>query len=205
MGFTLISAPGDEPVTATEAKLQCKVDVSADDALFTILIATARERAELAMGRALVSQTWDLELDRFPSEPYIELSKPPLQSVTSLKYKDTTGTLQTWATTNYVVTGEQTAPVLYARQACARINLAYGIVWPATYGQAADIIIRFVAGYGSASQVPSILKEAILLDIATLYRNRANVVTGTIVSPIPNMSSAIYRAHRAHETQVLAA
>ena len=136
------------------------------DPELTRLITTARQRAEVATGRALITQTWQYVLDRFPSDSFIELPKPPLQSVSSVAYYDTSGTLQSpWTATNYDVqapTGD--------RCARGRLALSYGITWPSTYGEIGDVTIEFVAGYGAArSTVPGMIKDALLLCIEGLY------------------------------------
>ena len=145
------------------------------------LITAARERCELATRRALLTQTWDLVLDMWPGETWIELPLPPLQSVTTLKYRDTGGTLQTWAATNYVVeapSGSRAQP--------GRLSLAYAVVWPALYGQAGDVTVRFVCGYGAAaSSVPAILKRAMLVDAGAHYAHREEISVGPTVTTIP--------------------
>lgn len=208
MGLTLITAPTVEPVSLSDAKLMCKVDLSADDSLFTILIQAARERAEGATNRAWLSQTWEFVLDQFPDDGFIELPKPPLQTVSSVKYVDTTGTLQTWAATNYLIKHDTaTPPVLAARQPRGVLSLAWGVVWPLTRGTVGDVRIRFVCGYGTAAgNVPSILRQAILLDIATLYRHRDNVMTsGATGIQLPGGSDDIYRQYRSYPMQCLEA
>jgi uncharacterized phiE125 gp8 family phage protein len=87
MSLKPITAPAEEPVTLVEAKAQCKVDHSADDALLAIFIQSAREAAEHITGRAFITQTWELVLDAFPAAE-IQLSKPKIQSITSVKYLD---------------------------------------------------------------------------------------------------------------------
>lgn len=136
------------------------------DPELTRLIVTAREHAEAATNRALITQTWQWVLDGFPADDFLELPKPPLQSSgLTLKYYDTAGTLQPWAATNYDVQ----APA-GARCARGRVMLSYGIVWPSTYGEVGDVIVQFVAGYGSArSAVPAGLRDAQLIYIEGLF------------------------------------
>lgn len=169
-------------------------------------ITSVRDRCELVTGRALITQTWDLIGDGFPSCGYIEIPKPPLQSITHVKYRDTAGTLQTWASTNYVVKhATAVPPVLNPRAPRGILALAFGVTWPATYGQAGDVQIRFVCGYGSASAVPRLLKDAMLIDAATLDMQREGVITGTIASEIPGWVGRIYRSYRSPVTQRRAA
>lgn len=159
-------------------------------------IAAARDRAEVATQRAILTQTWELVRDAFPAEDWIELPRPPLVSVTSVKYRDAAGALQTWGASNYVV--EAPAGPRCRR---GRISLAYGIDWPSTYGQAGDVTIRFVCGWATPSAVPPLLRTAMLLDIATMEAQREQVITGTIVAELPGGSRDIYRSFRSYATQ----
>jgi uncharacterized phiE125 gp8 family phage protein len=68
--------PSIEPLTATEAKLQCRVDTTAEDALFTILIAAARSYVEEYLGRALLTQSWQLVQDDWTEEIWLPRAAP---------------------------------------------------------------------------------------------------------------------------------
>lgn len=197
MSLTLITAPAVEPITVAEARQQVlSTGVPDDRPELERLIQAVRERAELATGRAMITQTWDWVLDGFPSEGYVHPPLAPLQSVTHLKYTDPAGVLQTWATSNYAVNA-------YAgpRARRGRLSLRSGLIWPQTIDEAGTVQIRFVAGYGDdADAVPAILRQAMLLDLAGLYAQRENVITGTIVATLPGGSRDIYWAYRAHAT-----
>ncbi len=196
MALTLITGPAVEPISLADAKLQVRRgDTTEDDAVLTWLRTAVRERAENATNRALITQTWDLVLDAFPNEDFIEVPKPPLQSITYVKYRDTSGVLQTWASSKYVV--EAPAGPRCRR---GRLSLAYGEAWPVTYQQAGDVTIRFICGYGAdLEDVPVLLKAAMLMDLAALYDDRsAGIVEGSRVH-------GIYRAHWSAPTQRRAA
>lgn len=83
MRLKLKTAPSVEPFTLDEAKLQLRVEVTTDDALITSLIKVARQMAESEMHRAFLTQTWQMYLDTESAE--IEIPKPPLQSIVSIK------------------------------------------------------------------------------------------------------------------------
>jgi uncharacterized phiE125 gp8 family phage protein len=184
MPSKIYAQPSSEPISLEEAKLHLRVDTddTSEDALLYGYIAAARRHCEGFLGRALITQTWDFYLDSFPRAGYIELPFPPLQSVTTLKYKDAAGALQTWAATNYVVdtVGEP-----------GRVSLAYGISWPSTYDEIQAVQIRFVCGYGNAGSVPPNMKNAILLKISDLYENRGDAerafVTNTLEQAIESL------------------
>lgn len=140
---------------------------ASDDTLLTALIQAAREYTEGFQNRALVTQTWELVLDEWPAEDYIDIPLPPLQSITSIVYKDTAGTEATMSTGDYIVDVDSFV---------GRVALAYGKSWPsATLYPYGGIRIRFVAGYGLAVSVPQATKQALLLLIAAWYENREGI------------------------------
>lgn len=196
MALSLVTAPTVEPVSLAEAKLHCRVTSDEETPLLETLITAARERAERATRLALLTQTWDLVLDAFPPELFVELPKPPLASVTWVKYRDGAGAWQTWASTNYSV--EAPSGPYAAR---GRINLLLGGSWPSTYGEAGDVSIRFVCGVTAATALPALLKTAMLLDIATFFQQREQVFTGVAVAELPCGSREIYASFRSYGVQ----
>jgi uncharacterized phiE125 gp8 family phage protein len=176
--ITVITGPISEPVSLAEAKAQCRVDVTDDDALLTALIVAAREEVERHTWHAMVSQTLELVLDRWPACTFVELPRPPLASVTSIKYKDADGTETTWNSANYIVA---------AAHIPGRVVLADGASWPSdTLYPTEAIRIRYVAGWASAAVVPQSLKQSMLMLIAHWYEMReAAVATGAIPKDVP--------------------
>lgn len=158
-----ITAPAEEPVSLTLAKTQCEVVGTAYDTLLTGKITAARELVETDSRRALITQVWELRLDAFPCEAFIEMPLPPLQSVEWLKYIDVAGTLTTWDTSNYEAD---------ATRHPGRLNLAYGSTWPATRACPNAVTVRFTCGYGAAAAVPAAAKHAMLLQVASAFRDR---------------------------------
>lgn len=175
MGLTLKVAPSAEPITLAEAKLHCKVDDTADDDLITALIVAARQQAEHRTGRALVSQQWELTLDRFPVDS-LDLPKPKLVSVQSVKYLDEDGVLQTLAGTEYQVVTDELV---------GRILPTYGKSWPSCRVQPGSVAIAYTCGYGAAADVPASIKSWIKMAVGTMYGQREAIITGTIVAEVP--------------------
>lgn len=202
MALTLVTKPQGEPISLAQAKHQVQQFANVDDSLLSeIVIPAARDRAEGATQRAFITQTWKLLLNGFPACGFIEVPKPPLISVSSVKYTNTSGTLTTLTVnTDYIVQ----AP---AGPRCrrGRIALPFSAVWPVPLDQMGSVIIEFVCGYGAAVDVPPALKAAMLLDIGTLYANREDVIKGTIVAELPTTSHRVYFNFRSHATQRLAA
>ena len=191
MALSLVTAPADEPLSREEAKEHLRVSVTDEDALIDGLIIAARERAEQETHRALITQTWDATGRCFPG--IFRLPKPPLQSVTYLKYFDTANAEQTLdATTFYKVSapaGPQAEP--------GRISLRYGQVWPSVYAEEDVVTVRFVAGYGDAEDVPQLIKQAMLLMLGHWYANREQVVVGTITAELPMGAKAMLASYDA--------
>ncbi len=192
MAEKLITAPTVEPVTLPEAKAQLYVTDTADDMLITSKIKAARWLVEKYLNRALVQQTWKLQLDAFPA--IIRLARPPLNSISSIQYVDTDGTTQSLDTSKYQVDNISEP---------ARIVPAYGETWPNTRGQIGAVTVTYVAGYDGdgaspedlTANIPQTIKDAILLLVTELYENREVSVIGTILSYNSTIESLLF-AHR---------
>lgn len=213
MSLTLVTPPEVEPLLLDETKDHLEVSYSDRDAMIRTLILVARQRCEGATRRTLITQTWDLFLDQWPTwdgyhggnvfEPvntllpaggYVCLPKAPLQSITFVKYVDLAGNTQTWDPSNYLVE----TPV-GDRCARGRLSLGWVKVWPVIRPTMNAIQIRMVTGYGDeADDVPAILRQAMLLDIGTLYETRESVLTGNRAASIEIVSTSreIYKQYR---------
>jgi uncharacterized phiE125 gp8 family phage protein len=148
---------------------------TAEDALLTEIITSAREYAEDVTNRAFLTQTWDLYLNEFPAVDYIKLPFGNLQNVPatqSVKYKDHEGTETTLTvTTDYL--WETNGPQF------GRVVLPYGVSWPSvTLYPSNPITIRFVCGWTTAALMPNKIKSAIKMICADLYENRELQVEG---------------------------
>jgi uncharacterized phiE125 gp8 family phage protein len=177
MALKIITAPATEPVTLAECRQQLRIDTLDDDTLLTALITAARESCEHLLGRALITQTLELVLDEFPSGDEICLQRPPVSSITSIKYLDDAGVEQTWSSANYTLdTDDISARVLLATPTT---------IYPSTYDRDSAVRIRYVAGYGAASAVPVAIKQWILIRVATLYEYRTQIMAGVSVNELP--------------------
>lgn len=178
-GLVLVLAAASLPVDLNMAKAHLKVDDAdtAEEALITDLIESGRERLDGRDGvlnRALITQTWDWTLDRFPRNRthYLEVPLPPLQSITSITYTDSAGAAQTWGSSLYQV-DTASEP--------ARIQPAFNESWPSTRDELNAVTVRLIAGYGaSPGFVPTPIRQAILFLVTDAYENRQTVVRGAI-------------------------
>jgi uncharacterized phiE125 gp8 family phage protein len=175
MNAVLKTAPTLEPITVEELAFHLRIDdeTGIENALFERDITSEREHVENITRRALLTQTWYYYLNGFPSAAFIKIPFGNLQSVTSIKYKDSAGTETTMTvTTDYLVeiNGDQ----------CGRIVLPYGESWPSTTLYPSNpIVVEFVCGWTTRALVPYRIKAAILMFCADLYQNREAQLTGS--------------------------
>lgn len=168
IGFQLTRTvlPTIEPVTLDEFKEQARVLINDEDALLSRLLMTARQAVENALGRALITQTWQLQLDRFPAWR-IPLPRPPLVEVSSIVYLDVNAAQQTLSTSIYQVAGvggEHMEP--------GYIVPAYGKYYPPTRPIPQAVTIVYVAGVPTRGEVPEPVRAEILRLAGWMYENR---------------------------------
>lgn len=197
MNLSLYAGPTSEPVTLDELRAQCRVLSHDEDALLAGYLLRAREYAEVYLGRALMQQTWDLKINwGWPRDTVdgvdtdvIHLPKPPLQSVTHVKYFDSSGVEQTLASNQYRVVGAND------RHREAFIVPAYGVTWPTVRSDFEAVSVRFVCGY---TQVPESIRHAILLIASDWFENRSDNIVGQGYSLInvPNGAKALLFPYR---------
>jgi uncharacterized phiE125 gp8 family phage protein len=156
------------PLTMEEVRLHIKVDDDSEDASLFGYLRAETEHAEAYCNRSLLTQTWDLFLDAWPTEP-VELPRPPLNSVTSVMYstQGSTTYAQTFASTNYLVDTDSEP---------GRVVLKENETWPSANLEAKNPIrIRYVAGYGDkGSDIPESIRIGILLNLADRFEYREN-------------------------------
>ena len=187
--LTRHTAPTVEPVTLAEAKVQCRVDGSDEDAYITSLITAAREYVESVLDVSLISQVWEARYDTFPLWEII-LPRPPMQAATvTVIYRDEAGNNQT-------ITSAANAFQVDAYATPGRIYPLYEGVWPAVRGDENSVTVRWTAGYGaSGASVPATVKSLIMLLVAHWYEMRQPVVAGySQVLPVPQTFETLLAA-----------
>lgn len=157
MRLRQITAPAARSLSLADVKPQLGILHSVEDALLEQYVQAVESHAEKLLGRALVTSTWEVELDRFPVESYIRLPLGQLQSVTSFTFVVGDAEPMTVPAESYEVrTGDR-----------GSIELLPGRTWPS--GDVRRVIIRFVAGWVSPEAVPSAIKHALRLMIRETY------------------------------------
>ncbi len=177
MTYKVVTAVATEPVTLAEARLHIKSDSdTTEDSLIAIWISTARELAEHYTGRALAVQTLEMALDKFPCNKrdefqVIKLDRPPVATITSVKYTDMDGAEQTVSSGDYALS-------LYGD--ARELAPAYGDYWPTPQCIPNAVRIRYVTGYATA---PAAVKQALLLMVGWFDQNRGDTMQPDDIQP----------------------
>jgi hypothetical protein len=160
----LIVPPAQEPVLLADLKNLMEIPASdtTHDSTLTAFLVAAREDCENYTRTKLVTQTWLLRTDSFPTVslrydrngyPQYQLPFPPFQSVDSFEYVDTSGTVQTL--TRDTTYGTNPAEPFYGYQLepggdtiPARLLPPWARPWPPQRMVPANTMIQFRCGYG---------------------------------------------------------
>lgn len=168
--LTVTTAPAAEPISLDEARAICRIDADIDehDALLTLFIQVARERAEHETGRALITRALRLTV---PATCRLVLRPAPLVAVSTVTLIDCDNTETEVAAADRRVDTSGPLPVL--------------VLENGTEG-ARDLQVDFTAGYGAAgSAVPAAIRNWMLMQISTLFEHRETVVVGASVTALP--------------------
>ena len=179
--------PAVEPVSVDDLRTHLRIaGTSSDDELLMVII-EARMIIEQRLNAALITQTWQLTLDGWPSgaSPWwdgvrdghvnmiaggaadIEIPRWPLQSITSCTVYDEDSNSTAVVVASVFDVDTQSLP--------GRLSLQSGATWPVALRANNAIEIVYVAGYGdAAADVPADLKRAVKQLAAALYTNRGD-------------------------------
>lgn len=174
MAIVVTSPPDTEPITLTEAKEWLRVSSTAEDTLITALIEAARHHVESHLNVALFDQEITEYYDVIPMGRYVELSVPPVSSVTSVQYRDSNGDYQTFDTANYY-TDLSSRP--------GRVILKPSATWPTTGDYANVLKVVYQAGVDDTDNIARNVKVAMLLLIGFWYENREDMPANQTNNP----------------------
>lgn len=163
--MTLIrtSGPSAEPVTLVDVKAHLRLAHASEDDLLSGLLRAAREDVERSTGLALIEQTWRLVLDRWPTDNCALLTRHPVRQVLSVTTFGPEGEAALLDPSGYQVDMLSRPARIHFDRRPERLRIMNGIE------------IDFTAGFGEAgTDVPDLLKRAILLLVAHWYEFRAS-------------------------------
>ena len=193
--LVVATPPSTGFVTLSLAKSHLRVDITDDDSLILAYIAAAGELITNYTGKTFGLTTYNYYLDDFPrittfgttvapkTEIAIQLPKPPVVTVNSLSYLDSTGALVAMDPSAYQVdiatqparirpndgTPWPSWPLVYNSPQ----KYAKDAGWPGVYVDPfvppmSAVVVNFTAG----SAVPLLAQQACLLLIGDWYSNR---------------------------------
>ena len=166
MALTLVTAPTDGVLLPLNDVLAfARIDGQDDDFTVRALIRAAvgeLDGRDGFLGRALVTQTWKLTACDFPEWEWC-LPLPPLQSVSHIKYTNTSGVLTTVNSATY--------RVITDGDPCGMVIPVYGGAWPTDVrSEIGAVQVTFVAGYGdTAASVPEAIRTWLKRKVRALY------------------------------------
>jgi|APSaa5957512622_1039677.scaffolds.fasta_scaffold50304_2 uncharacterized phiE125 gp8 family phage protein len=182
--------PASEPISTADAKAHLRVTHSDDNDYIDSLVKAARMHAEQFTDRAIITQTWEAYLQKFPgsgNQNEIMINKCPVTSISKIEYYDSDNTLQTLSTDVYEAVTELEPAI---------IRLAANQSWPEIYDRKKAIIITFVTGYANAAAVPMPIIQAMKFIIGHHYENRQDVITAMAVNEVPLASQYLLNNFR---------
>jgi len=163
LSYQLISGLAVEPVTTAEFKTYQRIDGTDQDTIIPILLKNARLAAEQYTDRQLITATYRWFANYF-SLYEIKLPVAPLQSISTIKYRDDDLQLVTLISTRYEVD---------AASDPGRVRPANNQNWPVVKDRYQGVEITYTAGYGdTAASVPEPFKQFILAYAAWHYEHR---------------------------------
>ena len=182
--MTLIDLGGiaAEPVILAEVKAWCRIERDDEDALLARLITAARETVERETRLVLVRRSFRLLLDPVPGDGWIEISRHPLQQVTSVVAYDGAGVPTEFGA------GEA---VIERALGIEAIRVSRAVVTASVNG----VEIEFEAGFAPGA-VPENLMLAIKRIVATAYELRGAVSIGMQPGIVPEAARALIAPFR---------
>lgn len=164
-----VALPDELPVDLQY--LQCEVlrvaDLNAEYTYIDSIVRASTDAAEQATQRALIPQTWEMVLSRFPRWEW-KLERPPVISISSLVYFDEDGAQQSLTVSPAMFRIVESG---HYRKA-SLIPLA-GEVWPATQCRPDAVTVTYRAGYEDETDPTfSLIKAGIGLMAGELYKQR---------------------------------
>jgi uncharacterized phiE125 gp8 family phage protein len=154
--YVVLSPPAEQPLNVVELKAHLRIidDDGGQDVLLANLIGAATQAIERTINRAMVQRTLRATLDQFPVDGRpILLPMPPAISVSAVQYIDSASQQQTIVPADYRVDVASQPARLHPTSSA----------WPEAKRMTGSVSADYIAGYGTADDVPLDLRHAVLL------------------------------------------
>ena len=186
MSLVMTGAPALEPVSLAEAKAHLRVDTASEDTFIAGLITTSRLQVEAILALALIAQNWTWRFDVWPRKS-VTFPMGPVSAVASVRIQNSDLSFTTLAPATYIVDGRAEPPRL----------IPVGGMFANPGVAALGVEIAFTAGYGAtAADVPTPLKQAILLLVAHWFENREPALDGALAVRFPDAVIGLLEPYR---------
>jgi len=191
----------------TEVQTYLRLDGTDDQTLVENLISAVTDKVENFIGKKLITQVWSVYYDFFPrklkedawwdgsrdgaiSELYypIQFLRLPFGPCQSLYF------FNTYDSTDGTVLFDASSYTLDNISGNPKVALRNGFSWPTTMLRPLNgIHIKATFGYGTKSQVPNQIKEAIKIGVANLYEHRGDIEPE---SSLPNTAQMLLQSFK---------
>jgi len=158
-----VTGPASQPVTLAEAKSLARIDTTNEDVLVGFLIEVATTYLDGwsgALGRAILTQTWRQDFTDF--EQGFRLIVGPVQSITSIVYRDQSNTDVTLNSSLYTLLRDNRGAFVHFDPE----------TWPTVYDRPDAVRITYVCGEATAK--PDV-KHLICLLVGQWFAHREAV------------------------------
>jgi hypothetical protein len=211
MATVITTAPAVEPISLADVKAHLRIDTADEDGLLQALILTSRLHIEVALNLALISQGWSCYFDCWPqnltgrgvpvSPPgaaftnfeshsalatgasALRLPLGPVKSVDAIRVYADDGTFAAVPVAGFAID-------LFSRP--TRIARRSGTNLPTPSRALNGIEFSITAGFGATpTDVPSPIRQALLLLVAHWYEHRDPGEIGTAATQVPATVSAL--------------
>ena len=193
MNLTQLMSPAQKPLSLTVVREHLRVVDAGEDALIEGLIDAATSHLDGRhgiLGRALITQGWELKLKCWPSDDGMKLPFPPLQAIEHVKYINEAGVEQLMPSSDYSVEPGEFVSIL---------RLAPEKKWPVLGASNWPVRISFRCGFGDVpDDIPKAIRQAMLLLIGHWYENRSEVEACEL-SQVPMASTALLSPYKVTE------
>lgn len=202
MQLRQVEAPINPLLTLSQAYQQLRLDPDfgtsppsrTDDEMIMDAVAAANgeiDGFEAWLGRALITQTWELSMMTFPGRAPIALPLPPLQAVLSVSYLDNDGVRQQLTDVASSPPGDGFR--VGTEGVVAYVAPPYNANWPtAVRREGGSVVIRYRCGYGDdGSDVPALIRQYAKARLGHYYANPEMIITGGQAVEVPGYASIL--------------